>query len=200
VALVGAVTLAVLVSGCVATSGGSDARRVPGSPSASPSASSGAAMPGMEMAAGAESGPSSAARMVCEEHEVRDAVRRSFRMDRDPTSTHTWSAASRVYTCRWAVPHGTLTMTVDDATDPRAGRRSFARLRAGLVGARPLRGMDAFGLPALSTAAGDVAFLKDGKTLHVDATRLPAASLPRAFSRSEVAYSVASAAIACWTE
>jgi hypothetical protein len=60
--------------------------------------------------------------------------------------------------------------------------------------------MDNLGFPAVSTRAGDVVFLKDGKTLHVDATRLPDASLPRSFSRSEVAYSVAAAVIACWKE
>jgi cytosine/adenosine deaminase-related metal-dependent hydrolase len=138
--------------------------------------------------------------MVCEEDEIRDAVKRTFRMDSDPTSTHTWSAASRMYTCRWAVPHGTLTMTVHDATDPRTGRRFFDRLRGRLDGARPLGGMDNLGFPAVSTRAGDVVFLKDGKTLHVDATRLPDASLPRSFSRPEVAYSVAAAVIACWKE
>lgn len=144
--------------------------------------------------------PSSSATMVCEESEIRDAVKRAFQMSATPTSTHAWSASTRLYSCRWSVPHGTLRLTVQDATDPVAGRGYYRRLHDDLAGVRPIRGMDSFGFPAFDTAAGDVVFLKDGKTLHVDATRLPSSSLPPRFSRSEVAYSVASAVIGCWTE
>jgi hypothetical protein len=158
-------------------------------------------MSGMSMAdMDKHSGPSQTARMVCEEHEIRDAVKRSFQMSGEPTSTHTWSKADRVYSCRWSVPKGTLKMTVQDAGDPTAGRAWFDRLRGRLDGAQAIRGMDNFGFPAFQTRAGDVVFIKDGKTLHVDATGLPDASLPRGFTRPEVAYSVASAVIGCWTE
>jgi hypothetical protein len=158
-------------------------------------------MSGMSMSdVNGKDGPSETARMVCEEDEIRDAVKRAFQMPDEPTSSHTWRSSGRVYACRWSVPQGTLRMTVQDATDPKAGRAYFDRLRGSLDGARPIRGMDNFGFPAFETAAGDVVFIKDGKTLHVDATRLPDASLPADFSRSEVAYSVASAVIACWTE
>lgn len=196
-ALAGSVALGVLLAGCGGTPAGAGADR--GS-SGDGAGSSHGAMSGMKMADDTAAGPSASARMVCEEDEIRDAVRRTFRMHHAPTSTHTWSAADRVYACRWAVPHGTLVVTVQDATDPTAGHRYFERLRSGLAGARPIRGMDSFGFPAASTTAGDVLFLKDGKTLHVDATGLPAASLPPAFARSEVAYSVAAAVIGCWTE
>jgi hypothetical protein len=190
------VALGVLVSGC----GGGEPTGDPRAGS-SPSAGKDHDMSGMAMSDMDErDGPSETARMVCEEDEIRDAVKRAFQMSDDPSSTHTWRRSGRLYACRWAVPQGTLRMTVQDATDPKAGRVYFDRLRGSLDDARPIRGMDNFGFPAFDTAAGDVVFTKDGKTLHVDATRLPGASLPAGFSRSEVAYSVASAVIACWTE
>jgi hypothetical protein len=57
-----------------------------------------------------------------------------------------------------------------------AGRHYFESLRNRLVDVEELRGMVSFGLPAYETDDGSVVFLRDGKTLHVDATALPTAS------------------------
>ncbi len=43
-------------------------------------------------------------------------------------------------------------------------------------------------------------FLKDDKTLTVDATRLPATNGPADLSRSDLAYQIATDVIGCWRE
>jgi hypothetical protein len=144
--------------------------------------------------------PSGTATMVCREDEVRDAVRRTFGMSRQPPRTERWSPEDRLLSCTYALPGGPFVVTVQDATDAKAGKAWFDRLRTQLPGAHRITGMENFGFPAYETAAGDVLFLKDGKTLHVDATRLRSASLPDGYDREGAAYSVASAVIGCWTE
>ena len=91
-------------------------------------------------------------------------------------------------------------MTVQDATVQKEGRAYFADLRASLPGAKRLTGVEGFGFPSFETPDGDVVFLKDGKTLHVDASSLPSGALPAGYTRPEAAYSIASSVIACWTE
>ncbi len=198
--VVTAATLAVLASGCA--SGDPESVRS-ASTGASSARSGGSAdgdemqMEGMDM--GSADRPSAPASMICTA-EIRGAVRRTFAMRRPPTSTRDWSVRDRLLSCAYDVPGGTLRLSVQDALDDEQGRTYFEDLRGRLDGARRITGMDALGFPAFSTAAGDVVFLKDGKTLQVDATDLPARALPRGYTRSEAAYSVASAVIACWTE
>lgn len=47
------------------------------------------------------------------------------------------------------------------------------QLQASTNGADPMKGMEGFGLPAFQTGDGQAAFIRDGKTLLVDATDLP---------------------------
>ena len=68
------------------------------------------------------------------------------------------------------------------------------------AGATSITGMSNFGLPAFEKRHGDVVFSKDHKTLWVDATRLQAHALPDGVTRQGVAYGVAAAVVACWTE
>jgi len=63
-----------------------------------------------------------------------------------------------------------------------------------------LKGLQAFGLPAYESADGRVVFLKDGKTLAVDAGALPRVAGPGGESRTEVAYAVAADVVGCWSE
>ena len=65
---------------------------------------------------------------------------------------------------------------------------------------RTIHGLADLGFPAFETAHGDAVFIKDHKTLWVDASRLADSDLPRGRSREDVAYGVAAAVIACWTE
>lgn len=147
-----------------------------------------------------EDGPSKPARMICGD-EIRGAVQRTFALDREPASSHRWADATRRFSCTYRLPdQASLRLSVQDSPDEKAGRRYYEALRGRLPGATPVRGMENFGFPAFETPSGNVVFLKDGKTLRVDASALPGATLPDGFSRQEAAYSVASAVVACWTE
>ena len=145
---------------------------------------------GMEMTA--VNGPSTPASMICTD-EIKDAVTRTFALAQPPASSDTWVKTERLYSCDYRLPEGVLTLSVHDAEDDTTGRSHFDRVRGSLPTASTLRGLENFGFPAFATTAGKVAFLKDGKTLLVDASALPDESLP-------TAYSVASAVIACWSE
>lgn len=80
------------------------------------------------------------------------------------------------------------------------GAAYFAGVRSRLPAARAIRGVENLGFPAVTSRSGRVAFLKAGKTLLVDASGLAQTALPRGYTRSDVAYSVASAVIGCWKE
>jgi hypothetical protein len=144
-------------------------------------------------------GPSATAAMICSD-ETRDAVRRTFELSSAPRPADSWDRQQMLYTCRYDVHGSRLTLSVQDAMDVGTGRRYFDRLRSRLTDAHRIRGVQALGFPSYQSARGQVVFLKDGKTLDVDASRVPASALPKGFSRAEVAYGVASGVIACWTE
>ena len=169
------------------------------SPSTSPRDGDGQGMDGMDMGVKAGGGPTDTAAMVCGD-EIREAVQRTFVLSRAPRPTSHWTRSTRLFVCDYTLSGQRFEVSVQDATDERAGRVFFQRLRSDLPGATRIRGLENFGFPAFSTEAGDVAFLKDGKTLHVDATRLTGRALPPAYSREDAAYSIASAVIGCWTE
>jgi hypothetical protein len=155
-------------------------------------------MPGMSMAVvNAANGPSASARMICGA-EIRHTVQRTFDLSTPPAAVHSW--AHRLFRCTYQLPHGLLRLSVNDATDPGVGRAYFTRFRGELSGATAIRGAESFGFPAVQTAGGNVAFLKDGKTLRVDASALPRRALPTGLSREQTAYGVAAAVVACWTE
>jgi len=152
-----------------------------------------------DMDMGAAARPSDSATMVCG-REIRGAVRRTLRLRELPAApTSTWRGTTRSYTCRYRVPDGALELSVQDATGAGPGHAYFRRLRASTPGAVRLRGLEGLGLPGFETP-DSVAFLKDGKTLVVRTEDLAGSSLPRGFDRQEVAYSLASAVVACWAE
>lgn len=159
--------------------------------------------PGMDMSSmagldrSARSGPSETARMICGP-EIQAAVRRTLQRDSTPRPTHTWKG--RVFTCTYPVGSRSVVMSVDDARKDSAGAAYFAKLRQSLPGARRIRGLESFGFPAVQTADGQVAFLKDGRTLFVDVSDLDPRALPSGLSREQAAYGIAAAVIACWTE
>jgi hypothetical protein len=193
--LVSLATVSLLASAC--SSGDAS-----GSADPSPAAHSSSGMSGHDMSAAemaAMGGPSAAARMICSD-EIRLVLQRTFNLTRLPTPARSWSANNLTLSCSYRLPGGTLRMTVQDAPDARTGRPHFERLRADLPGATPLRGVQSLGFPAFETRSGSVVFLKDGKTLRVDASDLATDGLPAGFTRSEAAYGVAAAVIACWTE
>jgi hypothetical protein len=135
--------------------------------------------------------------MICS-GETQDAVVRAFDLSNPPTSTPTWSHG--LYSCTYRLPHGNLRLSVYDATNEAKGTTFFFQTRKKFDNAKTVGGMQNFGFPAFQTADGNVAFLKDGKTLRVDASRLPRQAFPANFSAQQTAYSIAAAVIACWTE
>lgn len=192
---------ALLLAGCGSTStgsGGSDA-----SPGASGQHASGQRSSGQDMDASMDMGgaqrPSDAASMICGP-EIEAAVKRTFQTSTQPAGTSSWSPKDRLFSCAWQVPGATVDMSVQDALSEQPGRAYFDRLRSGLPGVTAIKGLEGFGFPAFSTSSGNVVFLKDGKTLRVDATSVPRSALPTGFGREDVAYSIAAAVIACWSE
>ncbi len=193
--LAGLALVALLTAGCSAEVAQSGEAR-----STTAGASTGAPRGGgMTMDMGAASKPSEPASMICSA-EIRDAVKRTFALTSQPSATPRWSASDRIFACTYRIGGSRLRLTVQDATDAGKGTAYFGRLRHDASGAGVIGGMESFGFPAFQTPNGRVAFLKDGKTLEVDASALPSAALPAGYSREEAAYSVASAVIACWTE
>jgi hypothetical protein len=153
-----------------------------------------------EMAAmGPRGGPSSSATMVCSD-EIAESVQKTLQLDDRPVGSHRWSTSRRVYTCDYPVGDGRIELSVQDATERSRGAVYFATLRRSLPGAKRIVGMEALGFPAFSTRAGDVFFLKDGKTLRVDPSDIAGSALPVGFSREDAAYGVAASVIACWKE
>lgn len=141
-------------------------------------------------------GPSPAARMVCGNETAQD-VKRILALDEVPHPS--WSWDEPFFTCTFELPAGPLVLTVHDATDPAKGRAYFEQLQASVEGAEPLDGLASYGLPAFETDDGKVAFIRDGKTLLVDATALTG-ELSQKGGRvpPDVAYAVASSVLFCW--
>jgi hypothetical protein len=203
------VTTGLVVVGCGATGSGSsgtssgDASSAAGDAGGTHTMSDGTTMSddqmggmdGMDMAAAIP--PSAPARMICSD-EIRDAVQHAFDLSTPPAATHRWSA--RVYTCTYRISGETLALSVKDSPDVGSGRAYYEALRSRVTGETPIRGVESFGFPSFETSDGTVVFLKDGKTLRVDATRLSRAAMPAGFTRVDAAYGVAAAVIGCWTE
>ncbi len=143
-------------------------------------------------------GPSDAARMVCS-GQVTTNVKGIFGLKTTPEPSSAWTKPE--FTCTYDIDGAPLVLTVHDDTDEAEGKKYFDELEASSSGAENLKGMFALDMPAFSTGEGEVAFLKDGKTLHVDATKLPGKLGPEGdVTQSDAAYSVAMAVLACWTD
>lgn len=195
------VALPILLVGCAtqtthdAASGGAHSAAT--SPSPSPSMSPGMSMSGGAPAAGAaDTGPSESARMICGP-EIRRDVATTLALPAQPPTTTTW--ANHLYTCTYRLPVGPLVLSVQESTGAATARTYFEGLRQRLGTARPLIGLAALGLPSYDTPSGTIVFLKDTMTLQVDASRLPAVLGPQHDTRSNVAYTVASDILGCWT-
>ena len=136
--------------------------------------------------------------MVCT-GQVVTAITKIFGLDDEPTPTPAWDAP--VYSCAYEVDGSPLELSVHDATEVSDGEAHFAELRDGLESAEDIEGLLGLGLPSFSTGDGIVAFLRDGKTLVVDATALPSGLGPDGTrTQDQVAYAVASAVLTCWVD
>lgn len=135
--------------------------------------------------------------MVCGD-ETRNNVTRILSLPATPATTETW--ADKLYTCTYALPAGSLVLSVRETDDPSAARVFFDGLQQRTAAARPIEGMANLGLPAFETPSGTVVFVKDSFILTVDAAALPATLGPHNVSRNAFAYETATAVLACWSE
>ncbi|MGH8890456.1 MAG: hypothetical protein ACRDV3_11985 [Acidothermaceae bacterium] len=112
-------------------------------------------------------------------------------------TTSTW--ADRLYTCSYNLHSATLVLSVKDEEDVASARTYFDQLATKLQPTEPLKGLATLGLPAFKTSTGTVVFLKDNDVLTVDATALPAEVGTQGETRDDLAYTVATDILACWT-
>jgi hypothetical protein len=142
-------------------------------------------------------GPSAAARMICSQ-EVRHDIAHAAGVPSVSPGTATW--ANRLYTCSYQLSAGSLVLSVQDSASLTAGHRYFSAAQRRANAARPFRGLLGLGLPSYQTRDGAVAFLKDGKTLTVDASGLSGLAAPGRRMQADLAYAVAADVVACWRE
>jgi hypothetical protein len=174
-----------------------------GAAHATGAATSAASTPGVTMAPGAAghraqdtSAPSPSALMICGS-EIRDDVATLLALPTPPRTSTSW--VDNVYTCTYHLTQGPLVLSVHEAGNVRTARGEFVALRKQLGTTRPLRGAAGLGLPAYETATGNVVFLKDDKVLGVDATRLPQRVEQSHRTRVDLAYTLATDIMGCWS-
>ncbi len=189
--------VSLLMTGCAASP--SDFPPSPG-PQASHSMPGGTEMSGSEHEPEQENteGPSDAAQMICTGQVVGN-VTDVLGLERELSPSSAWDKP--MFTCTYDVDGDPLVLSVHDATDVSEGVEHFAALQGRYGNAEDIEGMAGLGMPSFSTGDGIVAFVRDGKTLLVDATALPNGLGPDGTrTQSEAAYTLASAVLVCWVE
>jgi hypothetical protein len=135
--------------------------------------------------------------MICND-ETKGDVSKILALKAPTRTDSAW--ADSTYTCTYRLDGGPLVISVKESPDPASARKHFDSLQTKLPGAEPIKGLANLGFPAYQTPDGSVIFLKDSSTLHVDATRLPAALGPDSVTPAAFSYQVATTILACWTE
>jgi hypothetical protein len=179
------VLLALLAAGC------STSRRS-AEPASTTTASTTTVDPSAAAAQYASNTPPDAAQMVCSD-EIRRQVSGALGLDSTPTPQSTWT--DHVYTCTYAVPLGTLVLTVTVAPSVDAAGAQLDVLRAQLGAADPEQG---FGERAYSAPAGVLVAVKDNLVLTIDATALPDDLGAGHQRRIDVIRLLAAGVFACW--
>lgn len=193
----------LLVSGCSAglsAQAGVSGQATGASMAAGMHMAPGATMPARKVTAGtsppAGAGPSESARMICSS-EIRRDVATALALPAPPSPSATW--ADHLYTCTYHLPSGPLVLAVKELKDVPTAHSYFDQMEQRLGPNQPIAGLDSLGLPGYQTASGTVIFLKDDKTLAVDATSLASPVGPAHISRSDFAYQIATDILGCWT-
>lgn len=140
--------------------------------------------------------PSAAARMICGT-ETNGHVATLAGVQAPVPTTSSW--ADDLYSCTYAIHGVSLVLSVKSAADPAAARGYFDHLQSTAKQAHPLAGLASLGLPGYQVPAGAVVFLKDSDVLTVDATRLPAEVGAQGETRGDLAYTLATDVLACWS-
>ena len=150
-------------------------------------------MPGTTQA----TAPSASALMVCGP-EISKDVTKILAPPQALTTTTTWTG--HLYTCTYHLSSGPLVLSVKESPDTASATAYFEALRKQLGTTTQLTAAQGLGNAGYESAGGTVVILKDGKTLRVDATGMPAASGPQQLSRADLAYEIASDILGCWSE
>jgi hypothetical protein len=172
------------------SSGATDTPTTSPSSAATEAASASTAIPA------AADGPSKSAQMICST-EARQAVATTLALPEAPVATPRWE--DHLYSCTYALPSGSLVLSVKELSDVPAAQQYFHTLHEQIGPAEEILGVASLGLPGYQSEDGNVLFLKDAMTLQVDATALPAALGPHGLSRTDFAYQMATIILGCWT-
>ena len=134
--------------------------------------------------------------MVCSK-EILEKIVQILALASAPESGATW--ADKLYTCTYALPAGSLVLSVKEVADPVAAHAYFQDLQGSTAGDVPIDGLANLGFPAFQTPMSAV-FVKDNFVLTVDAAALPETLGPHQVTRAAFAYQVATTVLACWSE
>lgn len=147
---------------------------------------------------GNEHGPSAAAQMICA-GQVVTAVANILGLESEVSPSSSWEKP--MFTCTYEIDGHPLVLSVHDATNQAEGDDYFVALQNSTDNAATIEGTLGLGMRSFSTGEGIVAFMRDGKTLLVDATELPAGlGADKDTTQSQAAYAIATAVLACWVE
>ena len=145
-----------------------------------------------------EHGPSAAAQMICA-GQVVTAVANVLELGSEVSPSSSWEKP--MFTCTYDIDGQPLVLSVHDATNQAEGEEHFAALQNSTDNAATIEGTLGLGMRSLSTGEGIIAFMRDGKTLLVDATALPAGlGADKTTTQAQAAYSIATAVLVCWVE
>lgn len=186
-------TLSLLLTGCAAAHAQDAAAEAGASMKAGMSMPVAASVPAAESS---DVGPSQSARMVCAP-EIRRDVATTLGTSTQPSAFATWS--QHLYTCTYHWSAGNLILAVKELSDVPTARRYFEGLRLRIGPTKSIQGLASLGLPGYETTNGIVVFLKDDKTLLVDATALPELVGSNLVPRTDFAYQIATDVLGCWT-
>jgi hypothetical protein len=135
--------------------------------------------------------PSPIATMVCAS-EARKIIASGLGVTAT-VSTPTW--ADHVYSCDYAYPTGSMTLSVKELSSYPETKAYFQTLQNAMGKTRDLPGL---GQGAFQTTDGSVVVRKDYKVLLVDSSKLPAQFGIPPTSSGAVAVTVADLILGCW--
>ncbi|MCU1667975.1 MAG: hypothetical protein JWP40_902 [Blastococcus sp.] len=133
------------------------------------------------------------AKMICSE-DIKGKVQQALRLETPPATHDSW--VDDVYTCRYSLPMGEMSLSDRVFPDAGAARAHLAVTRSQDGAAQSLAGL---GQQAYGSSRGLAVVLKDNQILTVDTTGLPDRFGATDQRRSDLAVEVASDVLGCWT-
>jgi hypothetical protein len=135
--------------------------------------------------------PSTVSKMVCRSEASHDV---GLALGEKATVTSpTW--VDHLYTCRYAYPSGTITLSVKELSSPAETTAYFKSLGTQMGMSRRLANL---GQGAFQTTNGSVVVRKDYKVLLVDIAALPPEFGTPPTTAGEIAVTVAIVILGCW--